>query len=213
MADSYRRNGGYRDRDREISDRGNRWSDDIYDDKHDNKYSSRTYEGQKHPYEWYRSRSQSPRRRASSPQRNGDMYHFGGDPRSNGTSRMNGHGQFTFRSGEKRNFQNGRPPPRELLRGSRRGRGHDRRFQGKGDFHPRRFGPKPAHQRKILHADNDREGTPEKLMGMAEGVSCFKAVGDIFASDSEGEAAMDLDSVASDDEPSIKRAKANVDDA
>jgi non-canonical poly(A) RNA polymerase PAPD5/7 len=136
------------------------------------------------------------------------MYRFSGDGRTNGVNGMNGHAEFTFRSGEQRDFQRGPPPPQGPARGLRRQRGRDdRRFQGRQNFQPRRYGPKPAHERQILHADNDREGTPERLMGMAQGASQFKPVDDLFVSDSDSDSAMDLESPATEDEPASKRTR------
>ncbi|KIW08033.1 uncharacterized protein PV09_00977 [Verruconis gallopava] len=213
------RPGGYRDRDdvRDSYDRGpghyNR-RDDRYDSRRDD---------QRHPYEWYRSRSQSrspPHRRAHSPRpRATDMYRFGGDNRQSGVNGLNDHGQrgdFTFRSGQQREFRSGQPPSREPPRGPRRQRTRDdRRAQGKSHFQTRRHGPQPAHERKILHADNDKEGTPERLTGMAEGISRFKTVDDLFESESEGEAAMDLENPVNgnDDEPSAKRTRTDGDNS
>ena len=137
------------------------------------------------------------------------MYRFGaGDDRVNGANDHSGRDDFTFRSNEQREFRGGAPPPRgPAPREPRNARGRGGRNQR--GYQPRRYGPTRAADRKILHTDNDREGTPERLEGMLEGISRFKDVNDLFISDDEdgSESAMDLETPDGDAEPAAKRTK------
>lgn len=75
----------------------------------------------------------------------------------------------------------------------RRGNGNARGRGGGGP--PRRFGPKPAHQRDLMR--HQREPTPEQLEGMNEGKeSRFKVLDDLSESDSEDD---DMDIESEDD--------------
>ena len=199
----------------------NRAHDDYTDRRRDQRYEdddrrhARSRDDGRHPYEWYRTRDQSrsppprPRRRSPSPRRGNDMYHFGGgDGRANGVSNHNG---FSFRSNEQREFTGGAPPPRGPR--EQRGRGRGGRM-GRGGR--ARHGPPAAHDRKILHTDHDREGTPERLEGMVQGAIQFKDVNELFVSDdeeAEDEDVMDMESPAGEAEPASKRAKTNGDAA
>ncbi|KAG9673584.1 hypothetical protein KCU99_g4897, partial [Aureobasidium melanogenum] len=83
-----------------------------------------------------------------------------------------------------------RAPPQDARRnGQRRGRGRGA---------PRRFGPKPAHERDLMR--HQREPTPDQLEGMNESrESRFKVLDDLSDSDSEdgdGDGAMDIETEA-----------------
>jgi non-canonical poly(A) RNA polymerase PAPD5/7 len=87
---------------------------------------------------------------------------------------------------------NNYPGARRPVKDARRGRGQGQRnMRSRGA--PRRFGPKPAHERDLMR--HQREPTPEQMEGMNEGrESRFKVLGDLSDSDSgSDDSAMDLE--------------------
>jgi non-canonical poly(A) RNA polymerase PAPD5/7 len=117
-----------------------------------------------------RSRSRSPRR--------DDMYRFGGNIRGNDANPRQGYdngsshsrGDFTFR--KESQFQWPTEPRADRSRprnGTRNG--HNNRGGRGGRWQPR--GSKAANDRQILNTVLDRDVTPERLAGMANGVHLF----------------------------------------
>jgi hypothetical protein len=137
------------------------------------------------------NRSRDPR----GPIRNGPRY-AEGDRRD-----------FSFRSGyqaprfppqERRDADTNRPPPRNYDRPRNNDRNYERR--------PRVADKKATHNRPIIRALNDGEKTPERLAGMTDAPTRFKALQDIPDSDDE-------DEEMGDDEVPTKRRKVDASSA
>ncbi|THY59071.1 hypothetical protein D6C97_04213 [Aureobasidium pullulans] len=119
-----------------------------------------------------------------------DNYRPGGPgPRRDGFNFSAGNNAPSFAPSD--NYPGARRPPRDSRRGGRNN------ARGRGP--PRRFGPKPAHERDLMR--RQREPTPDQLEGMNEGKeSRFKVLDDLSESDSgsDDDSAMDHETDAHD---------------